>query len=180
MRPITAELPPRDVQAALAAITSREAVSVHMALHARYARRFNEALAAGLEESEEAVRSLSGCRLHNVFWGSIRRVGPGATRVPPGLRAELARAAGGVYGSGWVCLSLAIDGLFGGEPEQIVQVVPEHDYPWAHAEPLLVLDLWEHAYPTRLLRRQGYVRDLIDLVDYDVVLRRLADHGGSA
>jgi Fe-Mn family superoxide dismutase len=119
---------------------------------------------------------------HAFYWRSLRPKGAG--RGPQGeLAARLAAdfggqqrfaeqfkaAATGVFGSGWVWL------LDRGASLEIVTTA-NADTPIARGEvPLLVLDVWEHAYYLDYQsRRADYVDGAVDfLLDWDFAQRNL-------
>ena len=107
---------------------------------------------------------------HAFYWSSLRPKGSGGAprgvlaeriRVDFGssekLAAALKAAALGVFGSGWTWLVLA-----GGE--LCVTCTANADSPIAHGQaPLLVLDVWEHAYYLDYQsRRAEYVSGVVD------------------
>ena len=113
---------------------------------------------------------------HAFFWRSLRpKVAGGrpqgalAARIEadfggPQRFGELFKAAAvGVFGSGWVWL---VDN--GGALE--IQATANADTPIVHGQvPLLVLDVWEHAYYLDYQsRRIGYVEGVVDyLLDWE-------------
>jgi Fe-Mn family superoxide dismutase len=118
---------------------------------------------------------------HSFYW---RCLAPhGGNRVPlalsqkikaafgslDGLKAALARAATEQFGSGWVWLVL--DGA-----ELQVRTTADRDDPLpGHVRPLLVLDVWEHAYYLDYQdRRAEYVRAVVDgLVNWEFAAANL-------
>ncbi|GJM09651.1 MAG: superoxide dismutase [Fe-Zn] 1 [Lysobacteraceae bacterium] len=97
---------------------------------------------------------LSGHVLHSLFWQSMTAQGGGEPSAVlqaqikadfgsvDDLRNQVAAAAKGLQGSGWVCLSW--DGL---SEKLIVQQIQDHQSNAAHgAQSILALDMWEHAY----------------------------------
>jgi len=164
-RPVLAVLPSRRTVLALGRIVDPAGVLVHVSLHQGYADRFNAALSQGDARSWKARSDWSGCQLHNLFWENLGRPG---IRVPELATRDLEEVAAEVVGSGWVCLSeRPVDG------EPVVHAVQGHNYPWIDGmRPLLVLDLWEHAFVGQLTDRAAYVRNLIGLVDWSVVEAR--------
>jgi Fe-Mn family superoxide dismutase len=120
---------------------------------------------------------------HEFFWKSLRPRAPGgkplgalAERVESdfGGTSQLAEAfkaaANGVFGSGWVWL-VVDDGAL-----RIMQTA-NADTPIAHGlAPLLVVDVWEHAYYLDYQsRRADYVSALVDqLLDWEFAERNFA------
>lgn len=157
-QPVEAIMPTAQVVLALGRIVKPEGIHVHKRLHKGYARRFNEALERGAPERRS---DWSGCQLHNLFWAMLSP--SPRLEVPPPARDDLEHVAGELVGSGWVAVSQRPAG------DIICHTVQNHDYPWGAARPLMVLDLWEHAYVGRLTERAAYVSALIDLVDWSRV-----------
>jgi Fe-Mn family superoxide dismutase len=70
------------------------------------------------------------------------------------FKEEFAKAAAGVFGSGWAWLVVGADGKLA------TTSTPNQDSPLTkHQKPLLGLDVWEHAY---YLRYQNKRPDYID------------------
>jgi superoxide dismutase, Fe-Mn family len=94
---------------------------------------------------------------HAFYWNSLR---PGAGSPPPRfarLAEGLRTAALGHFGSGWAWLVRD-----GGELK--VMTTANADTPMVHRlEPLLVIDVWEHAYYLdHQERRAAYVAGVVD------------------
>ena len=120
---------------------------------------------------------------HAFYWRSLRPKVPGGR--PQGALAEridadfggqqrfcelFKAAAAAVFGSGWVWLVAD-----GGVLE--IKVTANADTPIAHTQtPLLVLDVWEHAYYLDYQsRRIGYVEGVVDfLLDWEFAERNFA------
>jgi len=133
-------------------------------------------LLSGLQE--DLSFNAAGHLLHTLFW---KTMGPGAGGEPQGaladalakdfgsvaaFRARFAAVAGGVKGSGWAVL--AYEPLAG---RLIILQVKQHDLqlaPWA--EPLLPLDVWEHAYYLKYRNVRGeYVKSWWNVVNWPAV-----------
>lgn len=163
--------------------------------HLGYVNGLNKAL-TGLAEARktgdfaqvkhwerEAAFHGSGHFLHSVFWTNM---GPGKGGEPTGALAEQIRkdfgsfdafkkhftaAAAAVEGSGWTMLcweptakELAI--LMAEKHQNLTQ--------WG-VTPLLVLDVWEHAYYLKYQnRRPEYINAWWNVVNWDDVAARLA------
>jgi Fe-Mn family superoxide dismutase len=120
---------------------------------------------------------------HTFYWNSMRPQGGGP---PSGLMAEwldksfggyqafrkaFTEAALGRFASGWVWLVLA-------EGQLTVVATGNADTPVVHGlQPLLVLDVWEHAYYLDYQnRRDRYVEAFLDhLVNWDFAAHNLGD-----
>ncbi|WP_281301974.1 MULTISPECIES: superoxide dismutase [unclassified Iodidimonas] len=119
---------------------------------------------------------------HNEFWKCMKPNGGGA--VPDALKAKLVEAFGSVevfaeefvaagtgqFGSGWVWLVLK-DGKLA------IMKTANAENPVVHgATPLLVADVWEHAYYLDYQnRRPDFLKTFIEkLVNWDYVNERLS------
>ena len=169
--------------------------------HAGYARKFNAALkklaearTAGDLSSVKAVsRDLafngSGHLLHCIFWQNMAPSGKGGGGEPgrklagslardfgsvAAFRDHFSAAARTVEGSGW--------GILAYEPiggRLVVLQAEKHQNLTAWGVvPLLVLDVWEHAYYLKYQNRRGdYVKAFWDVVNWTDVEQRLSWHG---
>ncbi len=167
--------------------------------HAAYVANLNKAVAGraelaemsvddllrGLDALPEAIRTAvrnhgGGHANHTLFWNSLKA---GGASAPSGALADaIAKAFGshaafieqwktaaaGVFGSGWAWLShdrargLVIEGL------------PNQDSPLLHGrEPLVGIDVWEHAYYLKYQnRRPDYLAAIVQVIDWDAVTER--------
>lgn len=140
------------------------------------------------ESVRTAVRNNGGQHFnHDLFWNSL---GAGAAREPEG---ELAKAiAGGFgsfsafkekfsdvaakhFGSGWVSLVLDRSGK--------LEILDLHDQqvprPW-ECTPMLILDVWEHAYYVKYQnRRPEFIAAFWNVVDWTRAAQRF-DRGRTA
>ena len=155
--------------------------------HAELAGRSAEDLLRSLDtvpaEVRNAVRNNVGGHVnHSLFWTCMGPAGGG------GPTGELAEAVDSVFGSfesfkttfndggatrfgsGWVWLVLNREGRLE------VTSTPNQDTPLSDgAEPLLVNDVWEHAYYlTYRNRRPEYLAAWWNVVDWDGVAQRFA------
>ena len=130
------------------------------------------------EEIRTAVRNNGGGHFcHSLFWRCMSPEGGGE---PGGGLAEAIEAAFGslaafqeafttaastLFGSGWTWLCL------NGEGELVISTTPGHDIPlYEDLVPLLVLDVWEHAYYLKFEnRRPEYIAAWWNVVDWDFV-----------
>jgi Fe-Mn family superoxide dismutase len=168
--------------------------------HAGYVAGLNSALkklAAARQAGDfNAIRSLSravsfnggGHTLHTLFWANLAPAGHGGGGEPgaalkamlerdfgsvDAFRAHFSAAAGGVEGSGWgiAGLDTMADRLvvIQGENQQKLTT-------WS-VMPVLVLDVWEHAYYLKYQNRRGdYVKAFWDVVNWAEVARRVGIH----
>ena len=146
-----------------------------------------EQLLANLPAIPEAVRTAvrnhgGGHANHALFWTLMRA--PREGNAPAGKLAEaiaakfgsvekfqelFGAAAAGQFGSGWAWLVAGPDGL------EIV-ATPNQDSPISQGkQPLLGLDVWEHAYYlTYQNRRPDYIKAWWQVVNWDEVAKRFA------
>ena len=157
------------------------------------AGRSVEELLRDLSRVPEAVRTAvrnhgGGHANHTLFWTSMTATpsGPpkgrlaGAIQAELGsfdsLREQLARAAAGVFGSGWAWLALDAG------KKLVVEALPNQDSPLsAGRTPLFGLDVWEHAYYLKYQnRRADYVQACFNVVDWEAIGRRFEEAVGPA
>lgn len=189
---------------------SAETLEVHHdRIHRRYVERLNEALERtdqlrslaqqSVEDllrnfgripqgSRSAVRNHGGGHAnHSMFWTSLS---PDGGDAPSGglatavdgefgsfgeFRQRFTDVATNHFGGGWTWLVHVNDRL-------VVYSLPHEDTPLtADEEPLLGLDLWEHAYYLdHQSDRAAYVESLWDVVDWDEIGRRFEKAGQHA
>jgi Fe-Mn family superoxide dismutase len=172
--------------------------------HAGYVKQANAALDSLAEArdsgdfalitklSKDLAFNLSGHVLHSVFWTCM---GPDGGGKPEGdlaaaiddsfgsfddLRAQLSEATTTVQGSGW--------GALAWEPTAdrlIVEQVYDHQSNIGQgADPVLVIDAWEHAYYLQYLNdKAAWVDAFWEVADWVAAGERFAqvrDGGGSA
>ncbi len=172
----------------------------HGAHHAAYVRGLNNALDKLAEARESGDFGLvkhysrevsfhgGGHALHSIFWENMAPSGNGGGGEPDGalrelidksfgslekLKAHFSAAAGAVEGGGWGILGHdAMSGrllVIQGENQQKLTT-------WAIA-PVLVLDVWEHAYYLKYQNRRGeYVENWWNVVNWTDVARRVRWH----
>lgn len=195
------ELPPLPYDlAALEPVIDSRTVEIHYTKHhATYLKNFNAALEkapdlAGKtveeilgdlslvpEEIRTAVRNNGGGFYnHNVYWASMA---PGKGGSPSGsIAAGIASVFGGFdafkeafekagvgrFGSGYAWLSKKPDGSL------LIHSTANQDCPLSEGlKPLLVVDVWEHAYYLNYQnRRADYLSSWWNLVNWDVVESR--------
>lgn len=167
--------------------------------HAAYVAKLNEALqqsddwsAKSLTEIvksykqapeviSQALRNHGGGHLnHSLFWPSLRPDGGGEPQGKLGqainndfgdyikFKEQFNKAAGGIFGSGWAWLVKDSDKLS-------IITTPNQDNPLTQGlEPLLGLDVWEHAYYLKYQnRRPEYIEAWWNIINWDVVAERL-------
>jgi Fe-Mn family superoxide dismutase len=179
---------------ALAPVCSSEVLELHHGKHhAAYVAGANKALAELAEARESAnyralnqlqkdlAFNLSGHVLHSMFWQNMSPNGggdPDAALAGPiqssfgsmdALREQFEEAATSIQGSGWAALCF--------EPMSeslIVEQIYDHQGNLGNASiPLLVLDMWEHAYYLQYRNeKQRWAHAFWDIVDWaDVEVR---------
>lgn len=144
-----------------------------------------ESLLSDLDELPAAVRTAvrnhgGGHYNHSLFWQWMSPEGGGEPtgRIAEGLQArygsfqafvdEFSAKATGVFGSGWVWL----------QPNFDIITTPNQDTPLiiGQPEPLLGLDVWEHAYYLDYKnKRDDYIQAWWNVVNWSFVASRLPD-----
>jgi len=154
---------------ALEPVMSRETVVYHYDhLTKGYVDRFNNG--EGDPDFNEA-----GAFMHDLFWAQFRS--PRSPNRPTGaslalidgsfdsfetFKDEVAKAAKGIQGSGWVYLAR------NGE----IRTIPNHKI---RRDALLPIDMWEHSWALDYRwDKDEYLRRIWRLVDWDVINHRLA------
>lgn len=171
---------------ALEPVISRKIMELHYSKHhTAYVVAANAALEKP-EKTREVIRDFSfnanGAMMHEIFWENMR---PAMENNPPseGLSQKLAESFGSVEefkkqfttaavqveGSGWAVLWKTELGLTVGQLEK-------HNLLGINgATPILVLDVWEHAYYLDYLNdRKSYVEKWWQVVNWEDVERRLS------
>lgn len=179
---------------ALAPAISAETIAFHHGKHLQtYVNNLNAAIAGTPFEGkplEEIVRTAEGGIFnnagqilnHNMYFLQFRA--PKADNAPMGRIAELidaqfgsfeafqkefATKGAGLFGSGWVWLSLGTDGKL-----VITQEGNAGNPVTKGLKPLLTFDVWEHAYYIDYRNaRPGYIGALWQIINWDEVNRRL-------
>lgn len=137
----------------------------------------------------EAAFHGSGHLLHSIFWPNMIAASE-AKAAPDGalakainrdfgsfeaFKAQFVAASTAVEGSGWGILAYRpADGKL------VVLTAEKHQNltQWGVA-PLLVLDVWEHAYYLKYQNRRGeYVKNFFNIVNWDDVAARFIKAGG--
>jgi superoxide dismutase, Fe-Mn family len=133
------------------------------------------------EKIRTAVRNHGGGHAAHAFlWPTMgpRAGGEPAGKLAEAIRKELGgfaafkeaftKAAIGQFGSGWAWLSLD------GNKRLLVESTPNQDNPLSIGHvPLLVIDVWEHAYYLKYQnRRPEYVEAYYNLINWGVVAQR--------
>lgn len=179
---------------ALAPAISAETIAFHHGKHLQtYVNNLNAAIAGTPFEGkplEEIVRTAEGGIFnnagqilnHNLYFLQFRA--PREDNAPVGKIAELidaqfgsfeafqkefAAKGAGLFGSGWVWLSLGTDGKL-----VITQEGNAGNPVTKGLKPLLTFDVWEHAYYIDYRNaRPAYIAGLWQILNWDEVNRRL-------
>jgi Fe-Mn family superoxide dismutase len=136
------------------------------------------------EDVRAAVRNHGGGHAnHSLFWTIMKRGGGGQPKGElaqaldkrwnsfDGFREVFGKAAMGRFGSGWAWLSLD------SKKTLIIESTANQDSPLMDGhQPILGLDVWEHAYYLKYQnRRADYVAAFWNVVDWDAVAQRYAE-----
>lgn len=150
-----------------------------------------EQIQRGISQYSAAVRNNGGGHYnHSLFWSLLAPAGQGGEPSPELLTAinakfgsldafkrEFETAALSVFGSGWAWLIRTETG------ELLISTTPNQDNPLMdvvspNGEPLLAIDVWEHAYYLKFQNvRADYVRGWWPVVNWNAVNRRFAESG---
>lgn len=139
-----------------------------------------------LDEVPEGIRTAvrnnaGGHANHTLYWkcmspegggepdGSLAEAIEDAFGSFEAFQAAFNKAAATYFGSGWIWLCLD------GEGELQITTTPGHDNPVMDGlMPLLVLDVWEHAYYLKYENRRGdFIAAWWNLIDWDYVAANL-------
>ncbi len=141
----------------------------HFTLYQGYVKNVNTLLEQG-DPGRRFGWEFNGMRLHELYFENMRNGGAGS---PPDQIAPLMDAfktIGMMRGIGWVVLYL--DRQSG----KLLNVwINEHDVGHlAGCTPLLVMDVFEHAYMTDYgIKRADYISAFMNAIDWNVVSSRL-------
>jgi len=163
-------------------ISARTLRTHHGKHHRAYVEKANALAGDSRSSPEEIIISAAGDAAkkvlfnnaaqawnHAFFWRSLRPKGPATPAEFAKWAEPLKTAALGHFGSGWVWLVRE-----GGELKVVSTV--NADTPLVHGQvPLLVIDVWEHAYYLdHQERRADYVGAVVDhLLDWDFAAANL-------
>lgn len=125
---------------------------------------------------------LNGHKLHSIFWANMQK--SKKDNAPTGallakieeqfgsfehFQAEFAGAAKGVEGSGWAAL------VQDGDDLHVIQIQNQNLMFVVETKPLLLLDVWEHAYYLDYMNDRGkYVDAFWSIINWSDVAARLA------
>ncbi|MDF1617798.1 superoxide dismutase [Petrocella sp. FN5] len=168
----------------------------HSKHHAAYTNNLNAALEGqGIDQSiEEILASLNnlpvdlqtavrnnggGFYNHSLFWKGLSPDGGGNPTGPlaeaidatfgsfEAMKEAFNKAAATRFGSGWAWLTLS-------EGKLEISSTPNQDSPISEGkQPILILDVWEHAYYLKYQnRRPDYIQAFCEIVNWDEANRR--------
>lgn len=159
----------------------------HSKHHQTYVDRLNEALAKHPEIADRPLEELlssintavpedirtavrnhgGGHHNHSLFWKWLAPAGQGGQPLPEiiQLKEEFNKAAAGLFGSGWAWI------VKNNVRELKIITTPNQDSPlMGNLQPVLGLDLWEHAYYLKYQnRRAEYTESWWNLVNWQRV-----------
>ncbi len=151
-----------------------------------------EELVAHLDKMPEAIRTAvrnhgGGHANHSMFWRLMKRSGGG---MPNGIvgqeigkqfksfdafQTQFNDAAKTVFGSGWAWLAVDASG------RMQVMTTPNQDSPLSQGlQPVIGLDVWEHAYYLKYQnRRPDYINAWWHVIDWEAIEERYRALAGS-
>ena len=151
------------------------AIEGHADLHNLPAEELLKRLGTVPETARTAVRNHGGGHAnHSFFWTLLKKgVSPGGDVVKAiesqwgdfdRFKSEFSSAAALVFGSGWAWLVWSAGGL------EII-TTPNQDNPLTQGkQPVLGLDVWEHAYYLKYQsRRPDYIEAFFNVINWDRV-----------
>jgi Fe-Mn family superoxide dismutase len=167
-------------------VISKQIMELHHDKHyVAYVNGANAALEK-LEKNREVIRDFSfnynGAKIHEIFFANMRKLRE--NNLPEGkifeavnlnfgsfenFQKEFSLAAVGVEGSGWAVLWKDV------ENNLLIGQLEKHNLLGLNGmKPILVLDVWEHAYYLDYLNdRKQYVENFWKIINWDDVESRL-------
>jgi Fe-Mn family superoxide dismutase len=157
-----------------------KAIAGHADLAKKSVEELLRDLAALPESIRTAVRNSGGGHAnHSLYWQTMKKDGGGAPKGELAkaidkqfgsylvVSTDLVSAAIKVFGSGWAWLTL--DGK-----QLKVESTPNQDSPLLQGrQPLLGIDVWEHAYYLKHQNRRGdYAAAFLHVINWDFVEQR--------
>jgi len=155
-----------------------EAVAKHPELKEKFVDELLKDIKSMPEDIRTAVQNHGGGHYnHTLFWGSMT---PGGSKETPeaitktfgsleNFKAKMTDAAVGRFGSGWAWL------VKNGDKLEVYSTANQDCPLMVDKDPILGLDVWEHAYYLKYQnRRPEYVEAWWNVVNWDVVAQRLA------
>jgi Fe-Mn family superoxide dismutase len=159
-----------------------KAIATHPELGASPVEDLLRKLDAVPEDIRTAVRNHGGGHAnHSLFWqclspsggapaGTLESALKDAFGGQDAFREKFTAAAKAVFGSGWAWLSLDAGGKL------VIESTPNQDSPLSIGhEPLLAIDVWEHAYYLKYQnRRPDYIDAFMKVINWAFVSERYA------
>lgn len=137
-----------------------------------------------------AIRNnVGGCANHSLLWkcmktgtelkGELKDAVIRDFGSAEALREELSKAAATRFGSGWAWLMLSPEGkLFVASTSNQDSPISGKEVAGFEGYPLLILDVWEHAYYLKYQnRRPEYIENFWQIINWDYVAERFANAG---
>jgi len=146
--------------------------------HPQFKESSLESLLASADTPQAIINHGGGHYNHSLFWKWMNPNGGGEPSGDLGQRIQekygsfqsfvdsFSAEAAGLFGSGWVWL----------QPDLAIVTTKNQDTPMLSggAEPILGLDVWEHAYYLDYKNvRADYIKAWWDVVDWDFVVDKL-------
>jgi superoxide dismutase, Fe-Mn family len=151
------------------------ALEGHAGLQDKTAGELVKDLEAVPEAIRAAVRNHGGGHAnHSFFWSLLKKSGTFGGKVAEAINArfgnfdafksEFSNSAALLFGSGWTWLAVGAEGL------EIV-TTPNQDSPLSQGkQPVLGLDVWEHAYYLKYQnRRPEYIEAFFNVINWERV-----------
>jgi Fe-Mn family superoxide dismutase len=164
-----------------------KAIAEHPELRSNSVDSLLKALVAVPENIRTAVRNQGGGHSnHSLFWQMMKKGGGGqpAGELAHAIDAtfksfsafkdEFTKAALGQFGSGWAWLVLDGTSTLSGGLK--IEATPNQDSPLLLSrQPLLGIDVWEHAYYLKYQnKRADYIAAWFNVINWDFVSERFA------
>jgi superoxide dismutase, Fe-Mn family len=158
-----------------------------LATHPELAKQGLDSLLKNLSAVPDSIRTAvrnngGGHANHSLYWETLKKNNGAAPKGAlakaidasfgsfQGFQDQFAKAAMGVFGSGWAWVTLGDGGKLS------ISGSSNQDNPWMTGQsPLFCIDVWEHAYYLKYQnRRADYVTAFYSVIDWDFVAGRLA------
>jgi superoxide dismutase, Fe-Mn family len=151
-------------------------------------QRTIEELMSAIDSVPEEIRTIvrnngGGHANHSMFWTILSGKGGGEPRgeLAKALEkhfggfdrfvGEITKAALGRFGSGWAWLCLDPDHRL------VIESTANQDSPWMQRhEPIMGIDVWEHAYYLKYQnRRADYLKAIFNVLDWNAITERYVE-----
>jgi Fe-Mn family superoxide dismutase len=154
--------------------------------HADLAKQSVEEILLDLNKVPDAIRTAvrnhgGGHANHSLYWSNLTSASKSGSPSPKLLAAieksfgsfddfkdKLAKTSIGTFGSGWGWLTVQPNG------ELLIESSANQDSPLSKGHvPLLIIDVWEHAYYLKYQnRRPDYVQSIFNIINWENVSLR--------